>query len=283
MKSKVTDSTTKISKYIKPFYQQIRYATNSSSRIVAILGCQRSGTTLLSRVLDSFTYTRTFGEFSSLSSECPNNIRLNALSDVKVTLGKVKAPLIVMKPLVESQNAISLLDTLENITAVWLYRNYLDVALSDLKKFPKTSGRGNLQPILDRDENNWRSQNVPKELVETVKAVYSDSLTELDCASLFWFVRNSLFFYQGLEKREDVVLWKYENLMFEPEKHFSKLSDKLKVDLLDYDFSKTFSKSSIKKESGTKLNYEVERLCQTLMTKLDAHCASCKFSISTLP
>ncbi|BCO19929.1 hypothetical protein KUC3_27860 [Alteromonas sp. KC3] len=274
MKSKVTDSTTKISKYIKPFYQQIRYATNSSSRIVAILGCQRSGTTLLSRVLDSFTYTRTFGEFSSLSSECPNNIRLNGLSDVKVTLGKVKAPLIVMKPLVESQNAISLLDTLENITAVWLYRNYLDVALSDLKKFPKTSGRGNLQPILDRDENNWRSQNVPKELVETVKAVYSDSLTELDCACLFWFVRNSLFFYQGLEKREDVVLWKYENLMFEPEKHFSKLSDKLKVDLLDYDFSKTFSKSSIKKESGTKLNDEVERLCQTLMTKLDAHCVS---------
>ena len=272
MKSKVTDSTTKISKYIKPFYQQIRYATNSSSRIVAILGCQRSGTTLLSRVLDSFTYTRTFGEFSSLSSECPNNIRLNALSDVKVTLGKVKAPLIVMKPLVESQNAISLLDTLENITAVWLYRNYLDVALSDLKKFPNTSGRGNLQPILDRDENNWRSQNVPKELVETVKAVYSDSLTELDCACLFWFVRNSLFFYQGLEKREDVVLWKYENLMFEPEKHFSQLSDKLKVNLLDYDFSKTFSKSSIKKESGTKLNVEVERLCQTLMTKLDAHC-----------
>ncbi|MCB4436297.1 sulfotransferase [Alteromonas sp. McT4-15] len=272
MKSKVTDSTTKISKYIKPFYQQIRYATNSSSRIVAILGCQRSGTTLLSRVLDSFTYTRTFGEFSSLSSECPNNIRLNALSDVKVTLGKVKAPLIVMKPLVESQNAISLLDTLENITAVWLYRNYLDVALSDLKKFPNTSGRGNLQPILDRDENNWRSQNVPKELVETVKAVYSDSLTELDCACLFWFVRNSLFFYQGLERRDDVVLWKYENLMFEPEKHFSQLSDKLKVNLLDYDFSKTFSKSSIKKESGTKLNVEVERLCQTLMTKLDAHC-----------
>ncbi len=274
MKSKVTDSTTKISKYIKPYYQQIRYATNSLSRIVAILGCQRSGTTLLSRVLDSFTYTRTFGEFSSLSSECPNNIRLNALSDVKVTLGKVKAPLIVMKPLVESQNAIGLLDTLDNITAVWLYRNYLDVALSDLKKFPKTSGRGNLQPILDRDENNWRSQNVPEELVETVKAVYSDSLTELDCACLFWFVRNSLFFYLGLEKREDVILWKYENLMFEPEKHFSQLSDKLKVDLLDYDFSKTFSKSSIKKESGTKLNDEVERLCQTLMTKLDARCVS---------
>ena len=45
------------------------------------------------------------------------------------------------------------------------------MALSDLKKFPNTSGRGNLQPILDRDENNWRSQNVPKELVETVSII----------------------------------------------------------------------------------------------------------------
>jgi hypothetical protein len=272
MKSKVTDSTTKISKYLKPIYQQVRYATNSSSKIIVILGCQRSGTTLLSRVLDSFPYTRTFGEFSSLSSECPNNIRLNSLPTVKAALDKVKAPLIVMKPLVESQNAVQLLDVLDNTTAIWLYRDFLDVALSDLKKFPNTSGRGNLQPIFDYDENNWRSQNIPKKLVETVKAVYSDALSELDCACLFWFVRNSLYFYQGLEKREDVVLWKYENLMFEPEKHFSHLSDNLNIDLMEYDFSETFSKSSIKKESSTKLSGEVESLCQELMKKLDAYC-----------
>lgn len=273
MKNKVTDSTTKISKYIKPLYQQIRYATNSSSKIVAIFGCQRSGTTLLSRVLDSFSYARTFGEFSSLSSECPNNIRLNSLTDVKRELEKVKAPLIVMKPLVESQNAVQILDALEEVTAVWLYRDFLDVALSDLKKFPNTSGRGNLHPILECNEHNWRSQNVPKELVETVKAVYSEKLTELDCACLFWYVRNSLFFSQGLEKRDDVVLWKYEDLMFEPEKHFSKLSAKLKIDVSDYDFSTIFSKTSIRKENSSKLNNEVESLCVELMAKLDACCA----------
>lgn len=271
MKNKVTDSTTKISKYIKPLYQQIRYANNTSSKIVAILGCQRSGTTLLSRVLDSFSYTRTFGEFSPLSSSCPNNIRLNSLSDVKETLARVKAPLIVMKPLVESQNANKLLDTLENVTVIWIYRNYIDVALSDLQKFPSTSGRGNLKPILDCDENNWRSQNVPKELVEKVKAIYSEELTELDCACLFWYVRNSLFFYQGLDKHPKVLLWKYEDLVHNPEYHFTNLSSILGFELTQYAFSNAFSSESIRKESPKEVHSTVKALCEDLLVKLDRY------------
>jgi len=121
------------------------------------------------------------------------------------------------------------------------------------------------------NENNWRSQNVPKELVEKVKAIYSEELTELDCACLFWYVRNSLFFYQGLDKHPKVLLWKYEDLVHNPEYHFTNLSSILGFELTQYAFSNAFSSESIRKESPKEVHSAVKALCEDLLVKLDRY------------
>ncbi len=152
-----------------------------------------------------------------------------------------------------------------------MYRHFLDVALSDLKEFPDTSGRGNLLPILQEKNNNWRSENVPSELVELVKKVYTDDLTQLDCACLFWYVRNSLYFYQELDRRSDVSLWKYENLMHAPQAHFEKLSNSIGFNFTNYPFSEVFSTASIRKQRCQSINKRVRDLCQELLDRLDRH------------
>lgn len=235
------------------------------------MGCQRSGTTLVSRVLDSFIQCRTFGEFSPLSSDCPHNIRLNEISSVVDYLSNIKAPIIVTKPLVESHRANELLNSLPNSSIIWIYRHYLDVALSDLRQFPNTSGHGNLQPIINGENNNWRSEGLSAETTEQIKRIYSSELSKLDCACLFWFARNSLYFQQKLEKNENVLLWKYENLMENPKEHFSVLSSRLNDNFTNFPFENVFSTNSIKKEVKETLHPEIKALCESLLSKLDLY------------
>ncbi len=46
------------------------------------MGCQRSGTTLISNVLDTPKDTRVYGEFSPLSDQDPAKIRLNTTENI---------------------------------------------------------------------------------------------------------------------------------------------------------------------------------------------------------
>ncbi len=87
--------------------------------ILFIVGCQRSGTSIMQIVFKRDMNTRSFGEFSELSSnDSKSGIRLNSFELVEKEFSKVKAPFIVAKPLVESQNILQLLDYFRNSKAL---------------------------------------------------------------------------------------------------------------------------------------------------------------------
>ena len=79
----------------------------SEKSVLFIVGCQRSGTTVMRRILETDLNSKTYGEYSKLSS---NGIRWRSLEWVKNEFDKEKAPFIVSKPLVESQNVPAILD-----------------------------------------------------------------------------------------------------------------------------------------------------------------------------
>src|SRR5215208_4031686 len=107
----------------KRLYQTL-LADGLPRSILFIVGCQRSGTSIMQIVFRHDMNTRIFGEFSELSSnDRKSGIRLNSLELVEKEFTKVKAPFIVTKPLVESQNIRQLLDYFHNSKAVWLFRN----------------------------------------------------------------------------------------------------------------------------------------------------------------
>src|SRR5262245_20893973 len=126
----------RIRRAYKHVYQAIRWRTQPASRVLFIVGCQRSGTTLLTRLLDTDVGCRVFREHSELSSaDEAAGIRLKPLPEVAAILGRVRAPLVVAKPLVETQNVRSLLEHFPGSRALFMYRGYADVARSDLAKF----------------------------------------------------------------------------------------------------------------------------------------------------
>lgn len=125
----------KLFQIYKRTYNSVKINRNNQKRILFIIGCQRSGTTLLTRILEKDFNTKVYGEFSELSSNDINKIRLNPLSSVKEIIDKNKTPFIIIKPLVETQNSLKLFKYFKNAKAVWMYRHYKDVSLSNVEHF----------------------------------------------------------------------------------------------------------------------------------------------------
>src|SRR5512138_994897 len=118
MENRLVRKTRKILQKNRKKVYQVVLSRKVQQSILFIVGCQRSGTSMLLNVFDRDLNTKCFGEFSKLTwDDSLGEIRLNSLELVKKEFSKVKAPLIVAKPLVESQNILELLDYFPNSSA----------------------------------------------------------------------------------------------------------------------------------------------------------------------
>jgi hypothetical protein len=258
----------KLFQHYKSLYQALK-AVPDQKHILFIVGCQRSGTTLMTRIFERDIRTRVFGEFSPISDQDPNQIRLNPLDQVEERLDREKAEFIVAKPLVESQHISSILDHFEHAKAIWMFRHYKDVALSNLKNFGNDNGIRDLRPIVEDKPDNWRNENVSAEIREQVQRVFHENMPALDAAAWFWWVRNKIFLEQNLDQDPRIGLVKYEDLVLEPQKVMEKVyrfagnsypGDKI--------LSEVFS-GSVGKAWSEQLSEEVTRHCDMVWHELN--------------
>lgn len=188
-----------------------------SQRIVLIVGCQRSGTTMLTRIFERDLSARIFPERSEVTTQdAIDRIRLNDLELVRELITTMNDPLVVLKPLVESQRTLELLQGLPGSVAIWIYRDYRDVALSNRKRFGELTAVDDIRPIVNDEGGNWRSERVSAQTRSIVSKHFSDDMNGNDAALLFWYARNALYFDQELASRADVMLCKYEDLVADP-------------------------------------------------------------------
>ena len=87
-----------------------------------------------------------------------------------------RPPLIVAKPLVESQNVRDILDWAPEARAIWIYRDFRDVAASNPEYFGGDKGHRDLAHILATDDANWRLQNMDPDDVEKIRTVYTPDI-----------------------------------------------------------------------------------------------------------
>lgn len=254
----------------KRIYQSVN-SKKIQKGILFIVGCQRSGTSMIQNILDTDLNTRCFGEFSKLSSnDTTRGIRLNSLELVKKEFSKVRAPFIVVKPLVESQNIPELLDYFDNSRALWMFRNYKDVALSNIKHFGVHNGLKDLRPIINNEPNNWRSEKISKHVRETISKYFSDDMNPYDAAVLFWFARNSIFFDLELDKNQRVMMNYYDDLVLDPEKYVRGIYQQMGQVYPAINMTAAVHSNSRKKGRDVELSPEIEQLAQELQDKLEA-------------
>ncbi len=239
-------------------------------KVVLILGIQRSGTSLMYWVFERDLGVRVYREASELSSlDHVEHIRLNPLPDVRQQIERHRLPLVVLKPLVESQRAHELMTAFPGSKVLWAYRHYQDVAASNLKAFGPENGKSDLQPLLRDDPTNWRSQNSSAETRETIRRFYTVDMNPYDAAALFWWARMQLYFEQRLDQNPDVLLSRYEDLVTDPARTMRRTYAFLGRPYPGDHIVQDVNPQSVGKGRMTKLSPAVDELCASMLTRLD--------------
>ncbi len=241
----------------------------SQKGILLIAGCQRSGTSTMARIFHEDFQAKVYGEFSSLSSLDEHNIRLNPLPLVREQISEDKPPLIVLKPLVESQNLSKLLSDLPASKSLWMYRHYKDVASSFLIKFGTQKGIIDLEPIIRNDPNNWRSERVSNETRETVLKYFSTEMSPYDGAALFWYTRNILYFEANLQENPNVLLCHYDDMVTKPIPFIEHIYKFMELEFPGERIVSEIHPHSLGKGQKIELSEEIELLCQELFDRLN--------------
>jgi hypothetical protein len=201
----------------KELFQLTRPATAETRRLLLIIGCQRSGTTLMSETLGKDWNAKIYPEHSILSSgDRVDRLRLNPLDVVARSLERERFPLVVLKPLVETQNADRLLEFFHQARAIWMYSHYKDVAASNLKRFGSGNGIKNLRYIVQDNAQNWRSERVSPDVRALIKTYFSETMNPYDAAALFWYTRNRYYFDLSLDVHPRVMRCQYSNFVTSP-------------------------------------------------------------------
>ncbi|MDH4070995.1 MAG: sulfotransferase [Ignavibacteria bacterium] len=256
----------------KELYHRFLNRSPHQTTHVFIVGCQRSGTTLMDDVFDTDRNTKVYREVSKLSSFAPIEDglrRFKPLMLVENQLRRDRAPLVVMKPLVETQQADHILEHFSEAKAIWMYRHYLDVASSNLAHFGIRNGINNIRPIAVDENSNWRSERVPEPTRLLVKKYFSEEMNPYDAAVLFWYVRNCFFFDLGLDRHPRVMMLNYETLVSNPplamQRVYAFLGNEYPGDHI-VDMVKT---SSLGKGRSVEISAEIGTLAADMLGRLD--------------
>lgn len=255
---------------LKHLRQRVGSVDRAEHGPLLILGCQRSGTTMLSDVFERDAAARVHGELGSLFSSEADNHRLLPVPDVRRRIDASAAGLVVLKPLVESQRTQELLDGLGDSRAVWLYRNYADVASSNLRRFGADNGHRNLERLRHGEDGDWRADRVPSDVRSAVESLASDLEGAHDAAALFWWCRNALWFSQDLSADPRVLLCRYEDLVGDPTATVGRIYDHVGLRAPAERLGAGIHRDSVGLGEDADISGPVRDLCDEMQHALDA-------------
>jgi hypothetical protein len=213
--------------------------------------------------------TATFPEFSVVSGIGEEGgIRLRPLPEVSAHVERLRAPITVLKPLVESQHAPVLLAGLPNARAVWMFRGFESVAVSDLAYFGRHNGERNLRLLLTNDPPNWRAELVPESTRAVLDEHYAPDMSPHDAAALFWWARNRLFFDLRLDEHPDVFLCEYEALVATPRRVMSSIYEFCGLEPPARDTTRRIHSKARDRGASSAISSDVKALCEELQRRL---------------
>lgn len=253
----------------KAIYQRLVFKKPQSKKILFIVGCQRSGSSIMNRVFMRDINAKVYREASVLSSLDVQKLRLDPVDSLKAAFSKDNVPLIVLKPMVEAQNISTLLDQFPESYALWLFRHYKDVASSNLKAFGLRNGINDLRPIVLEEPNNWRSEKVSAQTRAIVLKYFSENMNPHDAAALFWYARNQLFFEQNLQKNPKVIMLRYEDFVYRSDDMMRSVYRCMGLPNPGGRIAREVHPRSVRKGSTVVLSPDIEGLCDKMLSKLN--------------
>ena len=164
-------------------YQRFFTKPSTVKTILFVFGCQRSGTTMFTQLFQKDLRSRVYGERGLSLGE---SFDLPPLDEVSNVFKEERATLLVAKPLVESQRALDILEFFPSAKAVWMFRNYADVANSSRKRFSRETAMRNLRSFVSaRAEQTFAAKRASPSTKEIVRHYFSEDMPGDDAQILF--------------------------------------------------------------------------------------------------
>ena len=186
---------------------------------------------------------------------------------------RTPAPLISIGSILDSQFTDDLLSRFEGAKAIWVYRRYEDVANScriqwgyHLKDLARWVARGELERL------GARGRRISADTVRLFGELFREDLSNEDCACLYWYMRNQLYFDLNLHMDSRVLIIQDEDTLLNKEKAFRRIFGFLGF-LFDPAIIDGIFTSSVGKHPRPGIDPAIQEICDALKARLDAHYA----------
>lgn len=236
-----------------------------ATRAIFILGCQRSGTTMLANLIGLSPQVKVYGEGDEKYFYWDGAPRLQPLDKVRDRLATERNPVTVLKPLCESQRAKVLLAQVAGSQAIWIFRDYLDCVASHMKYYSQFhDGREYVQELLATDIPCWKTENLPADVIALLEQKSEQSLNEETCYALYWLARNSLVLQQTDPR---IKLFCYEQLIRQPVAQCAELFEFLQVPYNEQ-YSRIINERNNRCRSLLLIDEDVTCMCNSMYQRL---------------
>lgn len=267
LKRRIERKLPRVAKSARQWTYFIATGRRPETRLIFVLGAQRSGTRLPLQVIDQAPEITTFSEGADPYF---NGVLLRPLEDVEELVRRSSSPIVALKPICETHRVHELLDRFPLSRAVWIFRNYQDTVNSASLKW--TSGREALRRIARREypANDWRVGGLDAARLLLVDRLYRDDMTLHEANAVMWFLRNGLFFDLKADQREDVLLLRYEDLTARPQEQFGRLFTFIGTPIPSGALD-AIRPSRQTKRHFPEISAEIKELCEELEQRLVEH------------
>jgi hypothetical protein len=210
----------RVAKATRQWVRALAAGARPQTRVVFVVGAQRSGTRLPLEVFDQSPQISTFSEGTDPFFD---GVLLRPLPRVEALIHRSASPVIALKPICETHRTNELLDRFPASRAVWIFRHFEDTVNSATLKW--NSGRAVVRRLARREfgEREWRAGGLTEEKLRLAASVYHEGMSEHEANAFMWYLRNALFFELRANERNDVLLVRYEDLVAEPHEYFARI------------------------------------------------------------
>ncbi len=264
---KFADYHEKITRHLINYKKFFNWTFNGSKYTtpVFIMGCGRSGTRMMLNILER-------DERIQVLRENDPKIARNYLlikEFIRPAIDSCRAPVLLMKPILNSFEASNLLSEYDQAKAIWIFRNYKDMAASSVKKF-ESRVSGYIKKIVELGTgNNWVSSGIPDDTLKKLRGIDTSGFNNHDWMCLIWWSVNLTVFKDKLYKNKRFLLLNYDRMVHNPNLYFKKVYDFIGISRRLKDLNYIHSKS-IGKGSSIKIQPIVNKMCLELSKDLIA-------------
>lgn len=184
-----------------------------------VSGVQRSGTNMVMFAIEQHPWTDVFHESDSRAY---HDFDQRSEAVLQALAKRSAAPRVIFKGLQEADLIPGQLERFAPARALWLYRDWRDVVNSIVARWP--DHRNEMDAILSGEAvPSWRGRANKPDTIARLARHYDPSLSNAAINTLYWIMRNELYFDLGLDRDQRSLCLRYESILSDPETAMTRL------------------------------------------------------------